>query len=244
MDDILFGRNPVLEALKGNRSINKIFLLEGAKEGSIREIYSLARERKIIVNYTDKKGLDKIVERGNHQGVVAYVAPKNYVEWEEILEKAKEKNQQPFLVILDELEDPHNLGAIIRTVDAVGAHGVIIPKRRAVPLTMGVAKSSAGALEYVPVARVNNINNVIDELKEQGCWVLGADMAGEGYYFEKDLTGPIALVIGSEGKGLSRLTKEKCDLLVKIPMMGSVNSLNASVAASVLLYEIRRQRIK
>lgn len=237
----IFGRNPVLEALKSDRTINKIWLLKGEQKGSIKEIVALAKEKKIAIQLVERNKLDKMFPHENHQGVAASIAAADYVEWQDIVDMAKAKGEDPLLVILDELEDPHNLGAILRSVDAVGAHGVIIPKRRAVPLTDGVAKASAGAVEHVPVARVGNIVQVIEALKKQGIWVAGASMHGQ-YLHKQDLTGPLAIVIGSEGKGLGKLVSESCDYIVSIPMQGKINSLNASVAAGVLLYEVYRQR--
>lgn len=241
MGDI-FGRNPVLEALKARVAINKIYVAKGDQKGSINEIIALAKAQKIQVQLIERVKLDKMFPKENHQGVAASLAAAEYVPWEAILERAYQKNEAPLVVILDELEDPHNLGAILRTVDAVGAHGVIIPKRRAVPLTDGVAKASAGAVEHVPVARVSNIVQTIDELKKQGLWICGASMEGKSMYQER-LIGPLALVVGSEGKGISRLVREKCDFLVSIPMRGKINSLNASVACGLLLYEVYRQRL-
>lgn len=237
----IFGRNPVLELLKSDRSVNKILVSKGNQKKIIRDIIDLTKEKKIPLQQVEKEKLDKLVPGEKHQGVVALVAATDYVDWEDILKVAQEKGEEPFIIILDGIEDPHNLGAVLRTVDAVGAHGVIIPKRRAVPLTEGVAKAAAGAVEYVPVARVPNINQVIGLLKEKGCWVVGAEMEGTSLY-KQDLKGPIVLVIGSEGKGLSRLVKENCDFLVSLPMNGQINSLNASVAAGILMYEILRQR--
>ena len=240
MGDI-FGRNSVLEALKNGRTINKIWMQKGEQKGSVREIAALAKEQRIAVQMVERGKLDKMFPHENHQGVAASIASADYVEWQDIVDQARAKGEDPFLVILDELEDPHNLGAILRSVDAVGAHGVIVPKRRAVPLTEGVAKASAGAIEHVPVARVSNIVQVIEELKKQGVWVAGANMNGQLMH-KQDLTGPLAIVIGSEGKGLGKLVSESCDYIVSIPMQGKINSLNASVAAGVLLYEAYRQR--
>ena len=240
MGDI-FGRNPVMEALKSNRTINKIWLAKGEQKGSVREMVALAKEKRIAVQMVERSKLDKMFPHENHQGVAASVASADYVAWQDIVDAARQKGEDPLLVILDELEDPHNLGAILRSVDAVGAHGVIIPKRRAVPLTDGVAKASAGAIEHVPVARVSNLVQVIEELKKQGIWIAGADLHGE-YMHKQDLTGPLAIVVGSEGKGLGKLVRESCDYVVSIPMQGKINSLNASVATGVLLYEVYRQR--
>ena len=240
MGDI-FGRNTVMEALKSNRTINKIWLAKGEQKGSVREIVALAKEKRITVQIVERSKLDKMFPHENHQGVAASVASADYVAWQDIVDAARQKGEDPLLVILDELEDPHNLGAILRSVDAVGAHGVIMPKRRAVPLTDGVAKASAGAIEHVPVARVSNLVQVIEELKKQGIWIAGADLHGE-YMHKQDLTGPLAIVVGSEGKGLGKLVRESCDYVVSIPMQGKINSLNASVATGVLLYEVYRQR--
>ena len=240
MGDI-FGRNPVMEALKSDRTINKIWLVKGEQKGSIREIVALAKEKRITLQLVERSKLDTMFPHENHQGVAASISAADYVDWQDIVDAARAKGEEPLLVILDELEDPHNLGAILRSVDAVGAHGVIIPKRRAVPLTDGVAKASAGAIEHVPVARVSNVVQVIKELQKQGIWIAGADMHGQ-YLHKQDLTGPLAIVIGSEGKGLGKLVRESCDYIVSIPMQGKINSLNASVAAGVLLYEVYRQR--
>ncbi len=241
MGDI-FGRNPVLEALKAGTTVNKLMVAKGEQKGSIQEILHLAKAGHIQVQMVEKSKLDKLFPGQNHQGVAASIATADYVDWQDILKIAEDKGEEVLLVILDELEDPHNLGAILRSVDAVGAHGVIIPKRRAVPLTDGVAKASAGAVEHVPVARVANIAQTIEELKKRGVWVAGASMEGRIMY-QQDLKGPLALVIGSEGKGISRLVAERCDFMVSIPMQGKINSLNASVAAGLLLYEVYRQRV-
>lgn len=235
------GKNPVLEALKSGRTIEKLLIARGNTEGSIREIVKRARDSKVIIQEVDRQRLDEISQSGAHQGIIAYVTPYSYVEVDEMLAKAKEKGETPFLVILDEITDPHNLGAVIRTAECCGAHGVIIPKRRSVGLTPAAIKASAGAVEYVPVAKVTNISSLLDDLKEQGIWIAGADIEGQSYT-EQDLKGPIALVIGSEGQGIGRLVKEKCDFLVKIPLKGSIESLNASVAAGILMYEVVRQR--
>jgi 23S rRNA (guanosine2251-2'-O)-methyltransferase len=237
----IFGRNPVLELLKSDKSINKILIAVGSEKGSVVEIIKAAKQKRVPIQQVERSHLDKMFPGQKHQGVAAMVAPVDYVEWQDILERAREKNEDPLIIILDEIEDPHNLGAILRTADAVGAHGVIIPKRRAVPLTEGVAKASAGAVEYVPVARVANIVQVIEKLKKEGCWVAGTSLKGTLLY-EQDLKGPLVVVIGSEGKGLAKLTEEKCDFLVRIPMLGQINSLNASVATGVVLYEVARQR--
>ncbi len=236
------GRNSVMEALKSGRAINKLLIAKGEKQGSIRDIIGLAREKGLIVQEVDAAKLDQLSEGVRHQGVVAMVPPVEYAEMEDILEKAADSGEAPFIVLLDELEDPHNVGAILRTADAAGVHGVLMPKRRSCPLSGTVAKTSAGAVEYVPVARIGNIPQTLKELKKAGMWVVGADMDGDKNYYEADLTGPIVVVIGSEGKGMGRLVKEHCDFVVRIPMLGKINSLNASVACSLLLYEIVRQR--
>ncbi|SKC87604.1 23S rRNA (guanosine(2251)-2'-O)-methyltransferase RlmB [Maledivibacter halophilus] len=240
--NMIEGRNPVIEALKAERDIDKILVSKGNKEGSIKKIISIAKEKKILIQYVDRNKLNQLSESRAHQGVIAFVAAYKYYEIEDIIESARNKNEDIFLIILDEINDPHNLGSIIRTANACGVHGVIIPKRRAVGLTAVVAKTSAGAIEYVPVSKVTNLSRTIDYLKGQGIWVIGADMEGENVHYESDLSGNVALVIGSEGKGISRLVKEKCDFLVKLPMKGQLSSLNASVAASVLMYEVIRQR--
>jgi len=237
----IFGRNPVLELLRSDKSINKILIAAGAEKGPMLDIVKLAKQKRIPFQQVERSHLDKMFPGQKHQGVAALVAAADYVEWQDILERARAKNEDPLIIVLDEIEDPHNLGAILRTADAAGAHGVVIPKRRAVPLTEGVAKASAGAVEYVPVARVANIVQVIEQLKKEGCWVVGTSLNGKVFY-EQDLKGPLVVVIGSEGRGLGKLTEEKCDFLVTIPMQGQINSLNASVATGVVLYEVLRQR--
>ncbi len=241
-DYMIEGRNPVLEVIESGRAINKIMIADGQKEGSIKKIIAKAKEKGIVISYVDRQKINGLSQSDNHQGVIAFVAAYDYMPLNEMLEGIKEKGEVPFIIVLDEINDPHNLGSIMRTADAVGAHGIVIPKRRAVGLTPVVAKTSAGAIEYVPVARVTNLSRAIDELKEHNIWVAGADMAGEQTHFQADFKGGIALVMGNEGKGLSRLVKEKCDFLVNIPMIGRVSSLNASVAASVIMYEIFKQR--
>ena len=243
-EDVLIGRNAVTEALKSGRGINRLLVANGDREGSITEILALAREKGLIVQNVERSKIEAIAGGLRHQGVLAYVAPVEYAELEDILQKAAEKEEPPFLLLLDELEDPHNLGALLRTADAAGVHGVLIPKRRSCPLSSTVAKTSAGAVEYVPVARIGNIAQTIRKLKEQGMWVVGADMDGECDYDEANLTGPLVLVVGGEGHGIGRLTKENCDFLVRLPMKGRINSLNASVAGSILMYEAMRQRLK
>ncbi|MEH7386592.1 23S rRNA (guanosine(2251)-2'-O)-methyltransferase RlmB [Bacillus sp. JJ1521] len=239
--DYTIGKNPVIEALKSERDINKIWIAEGSNKGQMNQITSLAKERNVMVQFVPKKKIDQMVE-GNHQGVVAQVAAYEYAEVDDILALAAQRNEAPFIILLDELEDPHNLGSILRTADAVGAHGVIIPKRRAVGLTATVAKASTGAIEYVPVARVTNLARTIDELKDLGVWIVGTDAKGKEDYRNVDGKMPIGLVIGSEGKGMGRLVKDKCDFLLSLPMQGKVTSLNASVAASLLMYEVYRKR--
>ena len=237
----LEGRNAVLEVLKSGRDIEKIIVQKGNVEGTIRRIAGMARERGIVVQETARQKLDEVSQTKNHQGVIAIVSEHEYAEVDDILRSAAEKGEKPFIIILDNITDPHNLGAVIRTAECAGAHGVIIPKRRSVGLTAVVGKTSAGALEYMPVARVTNIARTIEELKKQGVWVACADMDGEDYY-DASLDGAIALVIGSEGEGVSRLVKEKCDFTVSIPMYGKISSLNASVAGALLMYEVVRQR--
>lgn len=243
-EDIVEGRNAVIETLKGDRTIEHILVAKGDTEGSINVVLGLAREKNIVVKEVDRKKLDSMSETGAHQGVIAVVTPYNYYEIEEIIQYAEKKNEKPFIIILDEIEDPHNFGSIIRTAEVCGAHGIIIPKRRNVGVTPTVYKSSAGAVEYMRIAKVTNINTAIDTLKDQGVWVYGADMDGEEYSFQTNFDGAVALVIGSEGKGMSKLTKDKCDKLIKIPMKGKINSLNASVAGAIVMYEVLKQRIK
>lgn len=240
-DEFIVGKNPVLEALRAERAVNKIWINERAK-GSMQPVLRLAKDNGILVQPVPKKKLDQLAETTNHQGVVASAAAHRYADINELFQRAREKGELPFFILLDEIADPHNLGSILRTADAVGAHGVIIPKRRSVGLTATVAKTSAGALEYVPVARVTNVARTIDELKKQGLWFAAAAAEGVQDYRYADLSEAIGLVIGSEGKGISRLVKEKCDFLVKLPMAGHVSSLNASVAAALLMYEVYRQR--
>lgn len=239
---IIEGRNAVMEALKANRSIDKLFIIDSSQQtGPIKTIIALARKKGIVIKYETKENLDNISINHKHQGVIAYVAAYDYVEVDDILRRASEKQEAPFIIILDSIEDPHNLGAILRTANIAGVHGIIIPKRRAVGLTATVAKTSAGAIEYTPVARVTNIARTIDELKQKGLWITCADMDGETMY-KLDLKGPLAIVIGGEGLGVSKLVKEKCDFIAKIPMKGDIASLNASVATAILVYEALRQR--
>ena len=240
---IIEGRNAVLEAFRAGKTIDKLFVLDGCQDGPVKSILREAKKTDTIIYFVDKERLDRLANSGHHQGVVAQAAAYEYAEVEDILNAAKEKGEAPFIFILDEIEDPHNLGAIIRTANLCGAHGVIIPKRRAVGLTATVAKTSAGAVNYTPVAKVTNIAKTIEELKKEGMWFVCADMDGQTMY-DLNLTGPIGLVIGNEGAGVSRLVKEKCDFTASIPMKGDIDSLNASVAAGVLAYEIVRQRLK
>lgn len=242
-EDMVAGRNAVMEALKGSRSVNKLMIANGSTEGSIKEIIAVAKEKGVNIQYWDRSKLDSIARGIRHQGVLAQVAPVQYAELDDILQVAKDRNEPPFIVLLDELEDPHNLGAILRTADAAGVHGVLIPKHRSCPLSATVAKTSAGAVEHVPVARVGNLVQTIKKLKQEGLWVAAADMDGKDYY-DTDLTGPLLLIIGSEGQGVGRLVKEQCDFVVRIPMVGKINSLNASVAGSILMYEAMKQRRK
>ena len=243
MSEQIEGRNAVLEAFRSGRCVDKLFILDGCQDGPVRTIAREARKKDTIINYVSKERLDQLSETRAHQGVIAQVAAYEYSTVEEILEKAEEKGEPPFLVLLDNVEDHHNLGAIIRTANLAGAHGVIIPKRRSVGLTSTVAKTSAGALNYTPVAKVTNLVRTIEELKEKGIWFVCADMGGESMY-RLNLTGPIGMIVGNEGEGVSRLVREACDFTASIPMKGDIDSLNASVAAGVLAYEIVRQRLK
>ena len=236
------GRNAVLEAFRAGKTIDKVFLLDGCQDGPIRTILREAKKVDTIVNFVKKERLDQMSETGKHQGVIAYAAAYEYGTVDEMLEAAEKKGEAPFLILLDNIEDPHNLGSIIRTANQVGAHGVIIPKRRAVGLTATVAKASAGAINYTPVAKVTNLVRTMEELKEKGMWLVCGDMGGESMY-SLDLTGPMGVVIGNEGDGVSRLVKENCDFVASIPMFGDIDSLNASVAMGVLSYEIVRQRL-
>ncbi len=235
------GRNAVIEAFRAGKTIDRLFILDGSQDGPIKTIIREAKKGDTIITFVKKERLDQMSEEGKHQGVIAYAAAYEYAEVDDILNIAKEKGEAPFIVLLDGIEDPHNLGAMIRTANQAGAHGIIIPKRRAVGLTATVARVSAGAINYTPVAKVTNLVTTIEELKEKGLWFVCADMEGEVMY-RQNLTGPIGLVIGSEGEGVSRLVKEKCDFITKIPMSGDIDSLNASVAMGVLSFEIVRQR--
>ncbi len=239
-ENLLLGRNPVMEALKNGREMEKLIIARGT-EGSVRKLAAMAREQGIPVYEREKSALDNIAPGKAHQGVLAYISPYRYSQLEDILSKAEQKGEEPFILILDNLEDPHNLGAIMRTAECAGAHGVIIPKRRSCGLTETVAKASAGAIEYVPCVKTANIGQMIERLQETGFWVAACDMGGELYY-QRDLTGKLAVVIGSEGQGISPLVRKKCDFTVSMPMVGNIHSLNASNAAAVLMYEVRRQR--
>lgn len=240
---VIEGRNAVIEAFRSGKPIDKLFVLDGCQDGPVRTIVREAKKHDTIINFVGKERLDQISETKKHQGVIAYAAAYEYSEVEDMLELARERGEDPFLILLDNIEDPHNLGAIIRTANLAGAHGVIIPKRRAVGLTATVAKTSAGALNYTPVAKVTNLAKTMEELKEKGLWFVCADMGGESMY-RLNLTGPIGMVIGNEGDGVSRLVRKKCDFVASIPMKGDIDSLNASVAAGVLAYEIVRQRLQ
>ncbi|OPF51140.1 23S rRNA (guanosine(2251)-2'-O)-methyltransferase RlmB [Clostridium baratii] len=243
-EDLIIGRNAVMEALKSDKTIEALYVTKGQREGSINAILSLAKENRVVIKEVDKKKLDSMSNGEVHQGAIAVITPYKYFEVKDILDAAKEKGESPFIVILDELEDPHNLGSIIRTAETCGVHGIIIPKRRNVGVTPTVYKSSVGAVEHVKIAKVTNINATIDELKEEGIWVYGADIEGKEYSYEVDFSGPCALIIGSEGRGISKLTLKKCDKLVKIPMIGRINSLNASVAGGIMMYEVLKGRLK
>lgn len=240
-DEIVFGKNPVLELLKSGNPINKVLFLAEGPSGRNQEIISMLHERSIPYQFVDRQTLDRLSNREKHQGMIAYIAARDYASIDDIFALAEERQEAPFILMLDEIEDPHNLGALLRTVDAVGAHGVIIPKRRSVALTGAVAKTSAGAVEHVLVARVGNLVQTLQELKKRGCWVSGAEAGGKEV-FRADLTGSRVIVVGSEGKGISRLLRENCDEIVSLPMKGKVSSLNASVAGSIVLYEVLRQR--
>lgn len=240
---VIEGRNAVIEAFRAGKTVDKLFVLEHCKEGSMNTVLREAKKHDTIINYVKKERLDRMSETGKHQGVIAYIAAFEYATVDDILKKAEDKGEPPFVVILDDIEDPHNLGAIIRTANLAGAHGVIIPKHRAAGLTATAVKASAGAVSYTPVAKVTNISKTIEELKDKGLWFVCADMGGTTMY-DLDLKGPIGLVVGNEGKGVSRLVKEKCDFIASIPMFGDIDSLNASVATGVLAYEIVRQRMK
>ena len=238
------GRNAVIELLKSDRTVNKIMVARGDRQGSINEILKLAKQNRIVVTEVDRNKLDTLSETKHHQGVIAFVAPIEYKDVDYILNVAKEREEEPFILIADEIEDPHNLGALIRSAEVAGCHGVIIPKRRAVAVTEVVSKVSVGATEYMPIARVNNINDTIRELKDKGVWIVGTDGSADTIYYKQDLTGPIAIVVGSEGRGMNKLTMKNCDFLVKIPMMGKITSLNASVSGGIVLFEALKQRLE
>ena len=238
------GRNAVIELLKSDRTVNKIMVARGDRQGSINEILKLAKQNRIIVTEVDRNKLDTLSETKHHQGVIAFVAPIEYKDVDYILNVAKERGEEPFILIADEIEDPHNLGALIRSAEVAGCHGVIIPKRRAVAVTEVVSKVSVGATEYMPIARVNNINDTIRELKDKGVWIVGTDGSADTIYYKQDLTGPIAIVVGSEGRGMNKLTMKNCDFLVKSPMMGKITSLNASVSGGIVLFEALKQRLE
>ena len=240
--DQVEGRNSVLELLESGKDINKIYITRGERHGSINKIIAKAKERKIIIVEKDRRQMQEIAETENYQGVIAIVPPFEYCEIEDMLEEAKNKNEDPFILILDGIEDPHNLGSIIRTAETAGVHGIIIPKRRAVSVNSTVNKVSAGAVEHMKIARVTNITDAINELKEQGLWICGTDINTDKYYYNQDLTGPLGIVIGNEGQGISQKVKHNCDFLVKIPMKGKVTSLNASVSTGIIIYEVVRQK--
>ncbi len=243
-EDILEGRNPVLEALKAGRQIDKLLVAKGERHGSITAILSLAREKRILISEVERGKLDAMSQTGAHQGVIAYTAAARYVTVDEILRRAAERNEAPFVIVCDSLSDAHNLGSVLRCAECFGAHGVIIPKHRSVGLSAVTAKAAAGAVEYMPVAKVTNLSRSIEDLKKAGLWIFGSDAGAETCLADADLKGPVALVIGSEGEGMSRLVKEKCDFLVSIPLSGKITSLNASVAAGILMYEAAKQRAR
>ena len=242
-DDQVEGRNAVLELLESGKDINKIFVEKGEKHGSIHKIIAIAKERRIIIVEKEKGQMQEMAQNQNYQGVIAIVPPFEYCEIEDILEEAENKNEDPFVLILDGIEDPHNLGSIIRTAETAGAHGIIIPKSRAAAVNSTVAKTSVGAVEYMKIARVTNISDAIDKLKRAGLWICGTDISTEKYYYNQDLTGPIGIVIGNEGNGMSEKVRKNCDFLVKIPMKGKVTSLNASVSTGIVVYEAVKQRL-
>ena len=240
--DQVEGRNSVLELLESGKDINKIFITKGEKHGSINKIIAKAKERKIVIVEKEKNKMNEMAQNSNYQGVIAIVPPFNYCEVEDILECAQKRNEEPFILILDGIEDPHNLGSIIRTAETAGVHGIIIPKRRAASVNSTVNKTSAGAVEYMKIARVTNISETISRLKEKGIWICGTDINTKTYYYQQDLTGPIGIVIGNEGSGISNKVKNNCDFLIKIPMKGKITSLNASVSTGIILYEALKQR--
>ena len=243
-EEIVAGRNAVFEALTSRRPVNKIYIKAGLQGGSVGKIIAEAQKSAVLIEYVQPEKLDRLAPGVRHQGIVALASPIAFSSLEDVLKRAVDRNETPFLLLLDELQDPQNVGALIRSADAAGVHGVLLPKRRSCPLNMVVAKISAGAVNYVPVVQIGNIVQMLSDLKEQGFWVVGADMDGAALYFDADLDRPIVLVIGAEGKGLGRLVKENCDMLVRIPMQGGVNSLNASAAGAILMYEVVRQRMQ
>lgn len=243
-EDIIIGRNAVIEALKGERTIEALYIANSKLEGSINIIVGIAKEKRIIIKEIDKRKLDSMCDGAVHQGVIAKVTPYKYSEVSDILALAKERGESPFLIILDEVEDPHNLGSIVRTAELFGVHGIIIPKRRSASVSATVYKSSVGAIEHVKIAKVTNLNATIEDLKEKGIWIYGADIRAEEYSYQADFSGPCAIIIGNEGRGISKLTVQKCDKLIKIPMVGKINSLNASVAGGIIMYEVLKGRIK
>ena len=243
-DDQVEGRNSVLELLESGKDINKIFVTRGEKHGSINKIIAIAREKRVIIVEKDKRQMEEMAQTQNYQGVIAIVPPFEYCEIEDILDQAKNKNEEPFVLILDGIEDPHNLGSIIRTAETAGVHGIIIPKRRAAGVNSTVNKVSAGAVEHMKIARVNNISDSIEKLKKEGLWICGTDINTDTYYYNQDLKGALGIVIGNEGNGISEKVKKNCDFLVKIPMKGKVTSLNASVSTGIIVYEAVKQRIR
>jgi len=243
-DDIVIGRNSVIETLKGDRTIETLYISNNKLEGSINTIIGLAKEKRVLIKEVDKRKLDSMCDGGVHQGVIAKVTPYKYSEVSDILALAEERGESPFIVILDEVEDPHNLGSIVRTAELFGVHGIIIPKRRSASVSATVYKSSVGAIEHVKIAKVTNLNATIEELKLKGIWVYGADIRAEEYSYQVDFSGPCAVIIGNEGRGISKLTVQKCDKLIKIPMVGKINSLNASVAGGIIMYEVLKGRLK
>ena len=243
-EDIVIGRNAVIEALKGDRTIETLYIANNKLEGSINIIVGLAKEKRVLIKAVDKRKLDSMCDGATHQGVIAKVTPYKYSEVSDILALAEERGEAPFIVILDEVEDPHNLGSIVRTAELFGVHGIIIPKRRSASVSATVYKSSVGAIEHVKIAKVTNLNVTIEDLKQKGIWVYGADIRAEEYSYQVDFSGPCAVIIGNEGRGISKLTVQKCDKLIKIPMVGKINSLNASVAGGIIMYEVLKGRLK
>lgn len=243
-EDIVIGRNAVIEALRGERTIETLYISNSKLEGSIKTIVGLAKENKILIKEVDKRKLDSMCGGEVHQGVIAKVTPYKYSEVSDVLDLAEKRGEAPFIVILDEVEDPHNLGSIVRTAELFGVHGIILPKRRSASVSTTVYKSSVGAIEHVKIAKVTNLNSTIEELKEKGIWIYGADIRAEEYSYQVDFGGPCAVIIGNEGRGISKLTVEKCDKLIKIPMVGKINSLNASVAGGIIMYEVLKGRLK